>query len=241
VAKRKRLTEKQKRAGFGGKRVMHAKRAHASTKRKAASHKTSTGKKTTKKKSKAVTGVIAHNAVVNDLIIGAGGAALGYTAATLQQDFGTKGLASIVAGGVSAMKNAINYLTGQSNSAPVTPITSSTATSTANLNPNTAAYTPGSSTAILSPGNQQASGMITPPATINPLMQEDSDAWDIPNPLPAGITQDEADALLLVPGTEDQVINAPNNPGNTIFDFVPGPGFNTNLATNPPGSYTGQY
>ena len=49
-------------------------------------------------------------------------------------------------------------------------------------------------------------------------------------PLPVGVTQEEADALLSLAGnTSDQVVAAPNNPGNTIFNFVPGPGFNTKL------------
>jgi hypothetical protein len=48
-------------------------------------------------------------------------------------------------------------------------------------------------------------------------------------PLPDGITQEIATALLLDPTTADQVVAAPNNPGNTIFNFVPGPGFNKKL------------
>ena len=48
-------------------------------------------------------------------------------------------------------------------------------------------------------------------------------------PLPTGISQAEATALLLDPSTASQVVAAPNNAGNTIFNFVPGPGFGVKL------------
>ena len=48
-------------------------------------------------------------------------------------------------------------------------------------------------------------------------------------PLPTGISEAEATALLLDPSTASQVVAAPNNAGNTIFNFVPGPGFGVKL------------
>jgi hypothetical protein len=111
AAKRKKLTKKQIAAGFGGKRRKSALRH---TKSKVTHHKTkaTTKKKTTKKKKAGTSGIIANNALLNDLIVGAGGAALGYTAKTVQDNFGASGIAAIIKGGVSAMKNAISWLQG---------------------------------------------------------------------------------------------------------------------------------
>jgi len=48
-------------------------------------------------------------------------------------------------------------------------------------------------------------------------------------PLPTGISEAEATSLLIDPSTAIQVVAAPNNAGNTIFNFVPGPGFGVKL------------
>jgi hypothetical protein len=223
--KRRKLTRKQIEAGFGGKRrksaIRHTRKSSAVH---AKSKKRTVKRKTTKKKT-GTSGVIANNAVLNDLIVGAGGAALGYTAKTLQDNFGTKGIASLISGGISAVKNAINYLEG--NKAPVTPLTTTTAINTSSLvNPNPASAYPGASGAVISPANQALSDGSS---TIINTLQAGTDLTDTANPLPVGITQEEANALLLDPATANQVVAAPNNPDNTIFNFVPGPGFNTKL------------
>jgi hypothetical protein len=54
-------------------------------------------------------------------------------------------------------------------------------------------------------------------------------AFQPAGPLPTGISEAEATALLLDPSTASQVVAAPNNAGNTIFNFVPGPGFGVKL------------
>lgn len=244
VAKRKKLTKKQ--IKYFGTKAQKAALKRGKSKVKA-TKKSSTKKKTTKKKTTGTTGVIANNAILNDLLIGAGAAALGYGVKTFQDEFGAKGIASIISGGVSAVKNAINYLQGEVS--PVTPLTGSTAIATTNLisNPNSALGISGvaSAAAVASPKIPGAFGSIadnTPSVaggaygaigsnvSIPSSVDDSGYVSEPPEPLPVGITQAEANELLIDPSTASQVVAAPNNPDNTIFNFVPGPGFNKNLS-----------
>jgi hypothetical protein len=107
VAKRK-LTKKQLKAGFGGHRrkelALHSKKS-AKVKAKA---KKSKAKKTTTKKKKAV----AKTDIWSTIAAGLGGAALGYTGATVQQWLqagmpgGLTGLANSVTKGVTSVAAA---------------------------------------------------------------------------------------------------------------------------------------
>ena len=67
---------------------------------------------------------------------------------------------------------------------------------------------------------------VAPPVQVDTPQPVDFQPGD---PLPTGISQSEATALLLDPSTASQVVAAPNNAGNTIFNFVPGPGFGVKL------------
>jgi hypothetical protein len=131
----------------------------------------------------------------------------------------------------------------------VTPLTGSTAIATSNMasNPNSALGISGvaSAVAVASPNISGAFGSIADniPSVSGgaygaigsdvsiPSGVDDSGYVSQPaGPLPVGINQADADELLIDPSTADQVVAAPNNPNNTIFDFVPGPGFNKNLS-----------
>lgn len=104
----KKLTKKQLKAGFGGHRrkelALHSKK---SAKVKAKAKKSSSKKKTTKKKKKA-----ASTDIWSLIATGLGGAALGYTGATVQQWLqagmpgGLTGLANSVTKGVTSVAAA---------------------------------------------------------------------------------------------------------------------------------------
>jgi hypothetical protein len=102
-----------------------------------------------------------------------------------------------------------------------------------NTNPNTSPLTI-TSGSIAPTQTDPVSGIITTiPAgaigAINDPAPAPVQVFQPAGPLPTGISQAEAAALLLDPSTASQVVAAPNNAGNTIFNFVPGPGFGVKL------------